>query len=65
MNIEARKQYMETLRERYLRAGKKEKGQMLRDRDSPATLGSPSLASVWAPPRDLAYWLGSLRRSRP
>ena len=29
MNIEARKQYMETLRERYLRAGKKEKGQIL------------------------------------
>lgn len=29
MNIEARKQYMETLRERYLRAGKKEKGEIL------------------------------------
>ena len=29
MNIEARKQYMETLREKYLRANKKEKGRIL------------------------------------
>lgn len=31
MNIEARKQYMETLRERYLKAGKKEKGEILNE----------------------------------
>jgi len=29
MNIQARNQYMETLRERYFRANKKEKGQIL------------------------------------
>lgn len=31
MNIEARKQYMETLRERYLKANKKEKGEILNE----------------------------------
>jgi predicted transcriptional regulator len=31
MNIEARKQYMETLRERYFKAGKKEKGSILNE----------------------------------
>ena len=31
MNIEARKQYMDTLREKYFKAGKKEKGDILNE----------------------------------
>ena len=31
MNSEARKQYMDTLREKYFKAGKKEKGQILNE----------------------------------
>jgi len=31
MNIEARKQYMDTLRERYFKANKKEKGEILNE----------------------------------
>ncbi|MEA2098361.1 MAG: hypothetical protein U9P70_04805 [Patescibacteria group bacterium] len=31
MNIEVRKQYMDTLRERYFKASKKEKGEILNE----------------------------------